>query len=108
MITIDQFSSSIDKDFFVIYSVPQLDCQRINLTSVGLVVPHEAAHNIDQLDLTIRHNATVEDIIYNTTSNETYSFPTIGGRVYTVKVAGRGLDGSWTPRPCNKTLETRE
>ena len=93
---------------FVIYTVPQLDCQRINLTSVGLVIPHEAAHNIDQLNFTIQHSRKVENIIYNTTSNETYSFPTIGGRVYTVKVVGRGLDGSWTPQPCTKTFNTRE
>nr|XP_022293294.1 phosphatidylinositol phosphatase PTPRQ-like isoform X3 [Crassostrea virginica] len=89
-----------------VYTLPQLDCQRINLTSVGLVVPKEAAHNIDQLNLTIQHSGKVENIIYSTTSNETYSFPTIGGRVYTVKVVGRGLDGSWTPQPCTKTFST--
>ena len=94
--------------FFLIYVVPQLECHRINLTYVGLVVPHEAAHNIDQLNLTISHDTKVENIIYNTTSNETYSFPTIGGRLYTGKLAGRGLDGSWTPVPCNKTFKTRE
>ena len=88
--------------------VPQLECHRINLTSVGLVVPHEAAHNIDQLNLTISHDTKVENIIYNTTLNETYLFSTIGGRVYTGKVAGRGLDGSWTPQPCTKTFNTCE
>lgn len=85
-----------------------MECQRVNVTYFGLVVPNEAAQNIDRLNLTIYFDETVESKIYSTTSNETYSFPTIGGRIYTVDVTGRGLDGSWTSQPCRIHFNTSE